>query len=477
MKRTFRILLTVLTVATILAGCQKTPESPFVISKSTETMLERAQVDGTLSDNGASVVDLYARLDAPGRYTADLLSKGGHLSVHVDAQVYLPDRELSISRIRPVAFSTEEVKVFTDALFGGNAHYIESGDVKTKGVYQHEIDQLRAALDDWENTGTYQYDMVYNTREEAEQALANMLTLAVAAPEELPYSEPDFRWQTINASVDGNSVATADSGMMLFAMPDNATVSRMDIDNSLETRGAAEMRYWRDVSVMLGALSTESADVSDTLYISQEDAYAIAQNTIARMQLSDFACSAQQANIYRLDPSGMTTKAVYDFMFTRVTDSVAQTYTNDDESNAGGYNKSWLYEKIHVLVDDEGVYKVVYTAPCEVVETIMLATSLLPFNTVKDIFEKMVVIADNLVDTDTSGYTEKYVITSVRLGLMSVREQDCETGLLIPVWDFLGYSESESEQHGFETLNTNELESFLTINAIDGSIIQRGNGY
>ena len=90
--------------------------------------------------------------------------------------------------------------------------------------------------------------------------------------------------------------------------------------------------------------------------------------------------------------------------------------------------------------------------------------------------KKMVVIVDNIVDADTREITGKYVITTVRLGLMSIREKDSETGLLIPVWDFLGYSES---QHGKSVtlLDTNELEPFLTINAVDGSIIERGNGY
>lgn len=50
---------------------------------------------------------------------------------------------------------------------------------------------------------------------------------------------------------------------------------------------------------------------------------------------------------------------------------------------------------------------------------------------------------------------------------------------MIPVWDFFGSMTSESEYNGETESNTSKdpNESFLTINAVDGSIINRNLGY
>ena len=474
MKQIICVILSTLLVVVIAAGCYPTPESPIVVGKDVDIMLDKAQAIDPQTESGAAV-DLYERLHAPQTYTAELVRTRDLVSVHVDASIELPDCELPIYRIKAATFTTEQVQRFAAALFGDDAHYIENEEVKTKAVYQREIEKLRRALDDWDNVGTYMFDMVYDTREDAERALAERLAEADAAPEELPDSTPDFQWIGQNAATNAGAVATTDAYMRLYAMPDPGTISRLDVNNSRDMAGTADLYYWRDVAAMLGAVSTKSADVTESLHIAEQDALAIAQDTVARMQLSGFVCSAKQQSVYRLDPSGRTNKAVYDFMFTRELDGVVETYTNDDACSSA-YAKPWQYEKIHVLVDDEGVLEVRYLGPCEIVEKVMPATTLKPFGEIREIFERMVLLLDNHVDTDTRGRTEQYVITSVRLGLMSIQEKDAETGLLIPVWDFLGYLEAQDANSAVSRIHTNELESFLTINGIDGSIVERGNG-
>ena len=50
-----------------------------------------------------------------------------------------------------------------------------------------------------------------------------------------------------------------------------------------------------------------------------------------------------------------------------------------------------------------------------------------------------------------------------------------ESGLLIPVWDFYGY-ETITYADG-QTLTMPDVYSMLTINAVDGSIIDVKKGY
>ena len=66
-------------------------------------------------------------------------------------------------------------------------------------------------------------------------------------------------------------------------------------------------------------------------------------------------------------------------------------------------------------------------------------------------------------------------ITEARLELMRVLEQgSADNGLLIPVWNFYG-----TRQRSFASGNTDETLHgiMLTINAIDGSIIDLDAGY
>ena len=66
-------------------------------------------------------------------------------------------------------------------------------------------------------------------------------------------------------------------------------------------------------------------------------------------------------------------------------------------------------------------------------------------------------------------------IEKIVLGMMVVGEKDNSEGMLaIPVWDFIGTQTVDYLVGGLETASG---VSFMTINAIDGSIIDRSLGY
>ena len=95
------------------------------------------------------------------------------------------------------------------------------------------------------------------------------------------------------------------------------------------------------------------------------------------------------------------------------------------------------------------------------------------------IYEKMMVVtnADNMQYENSRVYN----IDRIVLGYARIYEPstDAHTGIMIPVWDFFGSMTSESEYNGETESNTSKdpNESFLTINAVDGSIIDRNLGY
>ena len=147
------------------------------------------------------------------------------------------------------------------------------------------------------------------------------------------------------------------------------------------------------------------------------------------------------------------------------------TYTNDsyvsmNVTSSGSYQIPWPYESLVFYVNEDGIVGMKWLSPYEIGDAVTEDSALLNFNDVMGVFEKMY-----LVDND--GVEKDVTINSIRLGYARILKQD-ETGvgLLVPVWDFFG---SVTDADG--TVHDNPDDSLLTINAVDGSIIDRTAGY
>ena len=138
------------------------------------------------------------------------------------------------------------------------------------------------------------------------------------------------------------------------------------------------------------------------------------------------------------------------------------------------------FELFQICVDNEGVLQVSYNNPLDVLGVMTPAADLLPFSQIQSVFEKMILVVNNQTEAEiwnkdeNSKLTSEYYISSVRLGLTSVSESsDSHTRLLIPVWCFYGYSETCVNDGEPESLGTNGQRVLLTINAIDGTVVEQ----
>ncbi len=87
MKKIISLFLLAAMVLTLLAGCQKTPDTPAVIQKDQEQMLIAAEQG---KDNSA----LLAALEVPERFTGDWTGVNGLVHVTADAEIVLPNADL-----------------------------------------------------------------------------------------------------------------------------------------------------------------------------------------------------------------------------------------------------------------------------------------------------------------------------------------------------------------------------------------------
>lgn len=161
-----------------------------------------------------------------------------------------------------------------------------------------------------------------------------------------------------------------------------------------------------------------------------------------------------------------------------VTTDEGSSYVDD------AWGKQWMYERLSISVCADGIYSVEWFSPHEITDVFTEDSALLPFSDIVNVFKLMFRVThepqDDPVKPRTDGLDSRvrhdYTIERAVLSLRRIMERDnVESGLLIPVWDFYGY-ETITYADG-KALTMPDVYSMLTINAVDGSIIDVKKGY
>ncbi len=130
-------------------------------------------------------------------------------------------------------------------------------------------------------------------------------------------------------------------------------------------------------------------------------------------------------------------------------------------------------ECLKIVINDEGVQALEYVSPYEIVGVVDPAPERLPFERIWEVAEALLPLKFAYQD----GYEGNYqvYVTRISLGYMRVMWKDKpDQYLLVPVWDFFGYTQNTTRGSIHQNWPGNSL---LTINAIDGTVIDRLYGY
>ncbi len=450
MKRIFAILL-----LSLLIACVPTPEEEAVVPKDQGQMLFNA----AKANERMEIIDLYERLGAPKEYKTNLSAVKGRLKVIVDAKVIMPEDELPVVRVMPVDFTLKQILAFAGELMPKDAKYVDFDAGRSKGYYNSLIQNLQWAIDHWDQGG-HDMHVDFDSVEDAKKGLSELLMQQSNAPESLPEMDP----QTIPC----NGEYPIDGTCRLIATKDNETFSMIHVNNFSKEYGTASLEYVRDqyynYFVSDGRTHQDappSTEIKETVF-----------QLIDKLPIDGFDCSAVFPAVY----FGSRNEKIpcYHFIFTRSINRVSETAT-DVEVGVKTYDKPWGYEMIHVIADETGVAAFKYANPYAISEIVVEKTNLLSFDDILEVFNKRITVYhNNLIDGTRDALQKEYCITNIRLGLVSIKEENADSGLLVPAWDFLGYE--RYWENGNESFSyTNELHSFLTINALDGSIINRSD--
>ena len=466
MKKTIVVFSVIMIIAITAIGCQKTPESPLIIGKSSDDLIDKA-------GEGLSDESVAEKVNAPLQYEADFVSSDGMTAVSVNAAVDVPEASTApIIRISTGSISQEQADVLLHELVRSKLYDPYSAPSKSSIMKQILIAQQQLfsgpsdedlrmthygkngeilTWEEWMQQSIAALYQEYNAADDAQDAPISGLFEVDDEGFALIYGEGislEFGYEGIqiyNGQGLGNSRAlysqnTAPDGFVMSYV--TAEITRLDKSISLE-------------------------DIPQ-ITISQENAKQLCDSLTEKLNIP-FMMHYSTTKEYGGAGGTNPVRCCYVLRYTRDFNGLPITYTSnrgDAITDSGTYNEPWPYETLTYYVNDDGIVGMRWEAPYSILENVTEDSSLIPFSEVEKIFEKM--IAVKYANTQSI-----IAIENIRFGYARVAEQNRSgSALLVPAWDFFG---TISDFNGIS--RSDYGTSLITINAIDGNIIDRGLGY
>lgn len=470
--------------AILLCGCQSGKGSPVIVRRKAETEAVPAK-----AEEGMNIAE---QVQIPERYTMKLYGSGV-LEVEADADIIIPDVQgFKLKKVEGRVFTQEDVDRQVEVLLKGSRltqRIYKEGD-PGEGYTKEE---LATIIESYENRA------VENKDSGLEDEIEGLLKLYEEAPEtsttEVVEPVLGYEPELFGADVDKD----------VNTLTGNAVVDGEDYDYTITN-------YWSDDSkwIQNWLLRMDLAYPYVSLYGSER--MKVPANVDKLQEKADklvhdlgFMDMAAYGGEYLESVQRGTGEMVhtYGFHYTRMIDGIPITYTmesgsasqqaaevemaSEETAAVSEYSEMeyllvWPYEKLTVVYDDKGLAYFGWENPYEISDISDEYVFLLPFSDIKTIFERVILSGNQ----DYSGeYYDhvNYKIYEVRLGYARVMEKgNPGTGTLVPVWDFFGtrtttyhaYEEGGDPETYVESV---QYESLMTINAMDGSVIDRSYGY
>ena len=139
----------------------------------------------------------------------------------------------------------------------------------------------------------------------------------------------------------------------------------------------------------------------------------------------------------------------------------------------GDYSNVVCKDQLITVVDDNGIYWMNYEHPYEIIETLEEDCELLSFDKILDVSRAIFPLRYLPYESqyaDIRLHVDRITLSSMEV-LSRNHPEQCE---VIPVWDFFGTAEFRKKTNGkISAEEDTPYSSLLTINALDGTIIDR----
>ena len=522
-RKTLALILGMMISTVLLAGCAETPEDSLVKMKgkeASEKNYEEAEIPETQANAeetaNADKTTIRDMVGASETYQSTVTDETGKLKIDTNAVVEIPEAEkASAIAVSQHPFDQAEIDLITNAFFKDAKIYTSSSYFsRTKQQVLKELTTWKGYLAEgnmdpngWgkDENGNYNLD-IYEVIENLEQEYET-------APEERVLEEvkPQFGLETSDGMggtyvMDDNFIGVAvteDGTPFRYILKSfGSTPMSVKIENNKkyeQSEQADALFFWNsydDFSAnndihLAESLPTEE-ELKTDIGISFEEAKALADEKVAALQIPDMELADWEYGLctYQVNSPENNDIHIHDtgymLYYTRKLDGIPVTYTN---SYGGALEdmdsemETWDYERLNFYVTEDGIDQVEFINQYDIGKVKTERVNLKSFDEIMDIYEKMMLIQN----ADTLNYEDgrNYHIDRITFGYSRIYEPstDSRSGVLVPVWDFFGnfegmYTEEQKSQGAPETFgNYDKKCSHLTINAIDGSVIDRELGY
>lgn len=466
-KKTMRMLSAALAV-TLLSGCG---------AAQTNTPAETSVNQAMLLEKSAQPQE--SAYTFPEKFTGDWTGQEGKLTIHADAQVVAElGTALPTATVEPREFTQEDVDNLLKVFLKREPLY---SHVQTKQELQGHLDYINSP--DWTSDPGKPSDPA--SLEARRKELNAWYTAEIAkAPEEKPilhgFSDSDDP-KRIGGTATVNGIKWCVSiWNNLGDFFTNASIIREDFK-------------YRDYDIPLPEASKEEA---------------VAQGNALMQELGfdNFVLvDAQQWSVELPGDNGIWrlyyAPTVNGFPIAGARQDITQThdgtvyqdcqywyYSASEETNPD--TVAWELENIYLDVGKNGILSFDWTSPSTRPVVRQAESTLLPFEEIAAIADTMLpeVIQGPdgrvLVEVDQyNGFDTRMDvdITKVSLSLMRIRDKGSLQGTIVPVWDFWGTSDwydAEPNAYGYQEKGMNyDFQPMLTLNAVDGTVVDRQLGY
>lgn len=518
-KRLIRGIAAAAGAAVLLSGCQKTPDAPLVAQKKAASQAKTIEESDDMSITG--------QVQAPERYQADLEQPKNIMKVHADAEIVIPEgKGFKLKKVEGRTFTQEDVDKQMDILMKNTE--------LTRRLYKEDDPAQGMTKQEAEDQIAYIKAMmaVRDNMEEAEKSdlqgiVKQMEEIVKVAPEaaETEKVEPVLKKAEGGEGEDLFGEGEVDGVKYNYYATNYWQKDYKYVSTGLNRVSDNNQNYYDAYNA-----NDKEAQALEEKF-SREELEQQAEKLLADLGMESFELAGREplatmTDIFLDKIKGNERRKGYGLYFTEMVDGLPITYTKElgggmddaaikrtenpdsgEEEEKGTtameetidydalYAAPWAYERLDLTYDEQGLCNFTWENPSIISDLSDEYVFLKPFSEIQAVFEEMI-FTKNAEMTEENFEYIKLDIYEVRLGYMRVLEKGEDgIGTLIPVWDFFGTQEylykippeeraelerSGDLQEGVDpglSIDDRQYVSMMTINATDGSVIDRSLGY
>lgn len=493
-------------VSLSLFACQQTPDQAIVKGKSLDKMIEAATTKSPGASGDSATGALADRMGTQSTYQTELADKSGKLKIHVNADVSVPNADsVSVERVERSSITQEQVDALVKDLIKGKDMFSADAYKMSKSEIQQKIQEVQIALAALPSDRQNSKDPKRDSGAMLQATLSDLQSQLQAAPDTTQKVPCTGKLEPMEKDIyfeDGQKVhalAQSDAGYESLGVYNYEKGAANMVDYTREKNAfTKDMGYFSTEDEIKKAeaegssayvSSAEMGQIPDVT-ISADDAKAKAEALIADLGLKNMVCYSADKKYggsydKTADQSQYTNprKCVWFLRYSRHVNNIPITYTVWDcmKVQDNMQSEPWPYEDMTFAVDDTGIVGFSWRSPYKMAGTVTENSNLLKFNEITNIFQTMSLAVnawDGLAQGNPHLVGMDITVDHIQFGLTRVTEQDKrDSGLLVPAWDFFGTMTYINETDGQTKKFSDGPVPILTVNAIDGSVINRSLGY